>query len=234
MGSGDGCISCVSTGILTFFPLVFLFVFSLHDIKYMNLLMKKYIFLIASAISLSACVNSDLTTSANVYSESDFGTFKTWRWHEWEQDGSVNDILLDHIRMQIEAEMDQKQMVRKEEGEVDFLVTYIVNVRDDFEVDELPTYEGFSERYTGFDRYGRYVNVVEFQARQQLDEQRVVKQIVKGTLIIDILDPTTNKMLMRMIAEKPIPERKVDSEVRQRRINALIKDLLSNFPPKQV
>ncbi len=196
--------------------------------------MKRIITILAITAVLSACVNNQVTTDAEVRSAAEFDKFQTWRWHAWEQDGSVNEIIQDQIKTKIEGEMINKGMALKESGPVDFFVHYIVNIRDDLEVDKLPTYEGFSERYIGIDRYGQHINVVEFQIRKQLDEERMVTKVVKGTLIIDVLDPENKKILMRMIAEKPIPSREVKPSVRQRRVDSIVEDLLSNFPPENV
>ena len=194
--------------------------------------MKKILLIISMLGLLSACAEKTLKTDATVYRAADFQSFETWRWSEWEQDDSVNEIMQSHIQSKIESELTDKKFKQTSEGTVDFLVNYIVNVRDDIEVDKLPKYEGFSERYVAFDRHGRFVNVAEFQMRKDLDSKVDYTSIVKGTLIIDILEPNTKKLLMRMIAEKPLPEKKVSADVRRQRVDEVIEDLLSNFPPE--
>ena len=196
--------------------------------------MKIWIVLIVLAVVLPACANRGLTINSEVYKTASFSEFETWRWQAWEQDGSVNEIIQDQVKTNIAGELTRKGLIQKLQGEVDFLVNYIVNVRDDLEVDELPSYEGFSERYIGMDTYGNYVNVVEFQMRKQLDEQRFITQITKGTLIVDIVEPKSKELLMRMIAEKPLPDKKVEPAVRQRLILGVVEDLLDNFPPTDV
>lgn len=182
--------------------------------------------------ALSACTNHRVSTNAEVWEKADFQEFKTWRWHEWAQDDSVNEILHDQVKSTVARELTKKGLNFQPESEVDFLVNYVMNVRNDIEIDRIPTYEGFSERYIGIDRYGRHINVTEFQLRKQLDESETMKMIVKGTLIIDILDPQTKKILLRLIAEKPMPSNAPNAETRQRRLDAVVVKLLSKFPPQ--
>jgi len=182
---------------------------------------------------LSSCTNNKVTTTTNISASATFDNLETWNWRAWEQDGSVNEILQDHIKTKIEQELKHKGMTLKPEGEIDFLVNYIVNIHDDIEVEKLPTYKGYSENYIGLDAYGRHVNVMEFQLKRQADEEKAIKRITKGTLIIDILNPTNNKILMRMVAEKPLPDQKLETSERRELIDSVVKDLLSNFPPEK-
>ena len=194
--------------------------------------MKKITLLLPLILGFCACTVNKTTTETTIHSQANFSEFKTYRWHNWDQDDSVNQILHSVVKDEIDLELAEKGMTLAPTGDVDFLVNYILNVRDSIEYDELEAYSGYSERYFGLDPYGRYINVTEFQMKKEMSEARNYRQIVKGTLIIDILDPKDNKILMRSVAEKPITEKKVDPDVRNKRIKDVVKKLLDDFPPE--
>ena len=194
--------------------------------------MIKIVLLLPIIISLIACTANKATTDTTVFSDQNFSEFKNYRWHNWDQDDSVNEIIHNLVKDQIDIELAEKGMTLKPEGDVDFLVNYILNVRDSIEYDQIDSYSGYSERYIGIDPFGRHINVTEFQMKKDLEESREIRQIVKGTLIIDILDPSDNKILLRSIAEKPLTDKKVDPDVRNKRIKNIVKKLLKDFPPQ--
>lgn len=193
--------------------------------------MKKFISSLFILATLCACQNNAVSKKTNVYQSADYEHFETWSWFDQAQDDTVNEILHDHIQYKIEQELISNEYDLKENGSVDFLVGYIINTRDDLEVEKLPTYEGYSDQYYGIDRWGYMADVTTFQFRKKEEESRNVKKIVKGTLIIDIINPEDNKLMIRMIAEKPIGKKATSSEERKLLLDRVIKELLSTFPP---
>lgn len=193
--------------------------------------MKVLLFTLVLTCLFTACSsNKKVTIDSTVHSQADFKNFKTYRWHEFENDDSVNKLMQEFVQEQIDTDLKGKGMTLLGSGEVDFLVNYIVNVRDDVVVEKFDTYGSNVDRYSGFNYYGHYTNVVTFDMKKA-GEYTNVTPIVKGTIIIDILEPGSEKILMRLIASKPIGDKTPSADERKRRVAKVVGQMLENFPP---
>ena len=195
-----------------------------------------YLSTVAIILSLATCTNpisigSDFNTSI------DFSSYSTYRWHEGNEFNLrsrqylANDIIDERIRSNVDRELRSKGYYLQENGPVDFLVNYSVSTEDRIDIETYNRYAGYAPGWTysyastGPYRYGgagfRYDSVV---------SDTTVSQYAQGTLVLDIVQPETNILVWRGIAEAKI-ELSLDQAEREELVREATTRMLQNFPP---
>ncbi len=193
--------------------------------------MSRIILTISFFIFMSACSSATLKTNTNVYTHAPFATFTTFAWQDFKNDGSVPEASQLLIRSQIQKELVKNGYTMVPKEEADFLVRSIVNIGNASQTSGPTTKKEFTERRIGIDRQGQFINVEQFKQRQELEKQQI--QILEtGTLMIDYLDARTEKLLVRSIAQKVLPENPVDKQTQKTRVLKVVSDLVNEFPPE--
>ncbi|HMU53864.1 MAG TPA: DUF4136 domain-containing protein [Nitrospira sp.] len=178
--------------------------------------------------SLSGCashkIGYDYDRSTN------FNTYRTYGWMLDEQektgdrrvDSSSTDI---RFRTAIAAQLSLKGYTASTAGRPDFLVAYYVQVKE-ATADQSQQY--FSDGMAGMP----FVHSVD--TRNPSGKPRTepeAQSYTAGTLLLDIIDASSNKLVWRGTASGMV-EPNLSSQQRDERIRKVLRDVLSNFPPK--
>lgn len=175
-------------------------------------------------------VNTDYDDSV------DFTKFKTYQWHsrnkhnQLSRDYLGNDIMDQRIRKAINQQLMAKGFQEKMNGDpVDFWVNYSILVENKTDIRSYNTYNGYAPGFRygmGYGSYGRRAAV----GYSTGSETRVI-DYKQGTLIIDILDPKTDKLIWRATGDGRLPKEQTKEE-REKMIKQVVEVLMQDFPPQ--
>ncbi|BFU96428.1 MAG: conserved protein of unknown function [Nitrospira sp.] len=178
--------------------------------------------------SLSGCASAkigyDYDRSVN------FNSYRTYEWLRDEQektgdrrvDSSSTDI---RLRTAIAAQLGLKGYTASTGGRPDFLVAYYIQVKEGT-ADQSQQY--FSDGMAG----RPFVHSVD--TRNPSGKPRTEPEApsyMAGTLLVDIIDASSNRLAWRGTAAGMV-EPNLNSQERDERIRKILRDMLSNFPPK--
>jgi len=189
--------------------------------------------LLLMTVIISGCSSLNLTTD---YDETiNFTQLKTYAWHEANEHNEssnhylkVNHIMDQRIRSLIAQEFKNKGLT-KSSTTPDFFVNYTIVVEDRTDIQTYNNYNGYYPgfRYgTGFGTYGRHMSM-----SYSLGSNTQVTYYQQGTLIIDVINPKTDQLMWRGVADGRLPKNSNKQEQDQL-IQKYITKILSSFPPK--
>ncbi len=166
-------------------------------------------------------VSSDFDPNAN------FAALKTYSWAGAQPiTGNPrldNDILHSRIRIAVERELAAKGYQKVTDGSADFKVAYHVGLEDKLDVTTFTSYDyGYPNNY--YPNRGFYHGGAAFP---QTDTY--VFQYEEGTLLVDIVDPRTKKMIWRGTAKAEVDVSQ-SPEKKEAKINKAVHKLLEHFP----
>lgn len=179
------------------------------------------------ALLLAAC--STVTINTDFALEQDFSGYHTYAWHP---DGVQSSAALDvmggdiydtRLRRAVEDTLTTKGM--RAEQPADFYVNYTVVTEERVSINTYNTYGGFGPGW-GYTAYGPYCcgpwGIGSTQAN--------VYYYTQGTLIIDIVDARSNKLVWRGTADSRLPQSGTP-EKRTQELRATIAKMFERFPP---
>ncbi|MCG9753701.1 DUF4136 domain-containing protein [Shewanella insulae] len=184
--------------------------------------MKKVIIL-AAALALSAC--STLKTSSDYDPKVNFDDVKSYAWVvKKTEDTTYNlDGLMDQrVREAVDRELQMKGISKVEADSADVLVNYFTKVDKKINVDTFNTNFGYDPYYYGPGwGWGGSVHT-----------QTTVREYEVGTLVLDMIDKETGKLIWRgsvadTIREKSTPEERVEV------VNKALAAMMLNYPPQK-
>ena len=179
-------------------------------------------------LMLAGCSNSNRLSVNTSYKQIAYDQLKTYRWYDRkpsEASRKVNEIVRDYIKVAIDRELQAKSLSEKTQGDVDLYLNFSVTAEMQVNVKEHNVYSGVADGYT-WRRYGG------FQSEVKTEQKTDYVYHKEGTLIIDMIDPVTDKLIWRGIARKRI-SRDLNQQQRQRVIDEAVAAVLAEFPPKQ-
>lgn len=152
-----------------------------------------------------------------------FSTLHTYAWYSAEQpqsgDPRVDDPMLDmHIRNAVEAALNARGY-EKVDADPNFVLVYHALVTREIEVTTKST-PVYPAGYYGW----RYVVAPTWV------EEPVARTYSKGSLILDVIDTKSDKMIWRGSIQAEL-DRTATPDIRTARINAAVKEMLATFPP---
>jgi uncharacterized protein DUF4136 len=164
---------------------------------------------IAILMAMSACsssmqVNTDYDRTAN------FSALKTYSWREGTK--LPNPLMNDRLIAAVDAQLMAKGMQRVDSAG-DATVTYHAAASETMDVQTFST--------GGY--YGCWGGCMGTTST-------TVRPVTTGTLIVDIVETNSNKMLWRGTGSDTVTGDPQDSE---RKINEVVKRMFNNFPPKK-
>ncbi len=176
--------------------------------------------LILAGCSSPVKVESDYTP------EIDFSAFKTYSWYQTalrdprSLDYLGGDIFDKRVRYNIDAQLQAKGFILKNDGPVDFKVNYDVLTQDRQDIHTYNTYGGMAPGfgYRGYYGYGGMGTTT-----------TQVVNYKQGQLIVDVLLPDAT-LVWRGTAEGRVPKNE-KPEKREQGTRDLIAKILENFPP---
>jgi hypothetical protein len=190
--------------------------------------MKKLWFsLMILPVFLAAC--STMSTNSDWDKNANFSALKTYDWVSGHQEKSTNprlnsDLLNTRIRTAIDNTLQAKGYQKATGGNPDFWVSYSTSIEQKMDATTFSTPyaipygvgPGFSHQARGYWGYH--------------DTETFVTQYDEGTLLIDIADANTKKLIWRGSVSDVI-DPNATPEKREARINAAVAEALKKFPP---
>ncbi len=175
----------------------------------------------ATFLLLSAC--SSVSYVSDWDTQKDFSGYQTFAWYELAATpdrgappAAPNAIVADRIRRSVQGELGGKGLTAEAAAEADLLVTYHIAIRQGMRVYN----SGWGHPYRGCWGWGGYG----YGWGGGYGSARLVTE---GTLIVDVLDGKTRRLVWRGIAEgafkKPNPS---DDQVAK-----IVTRVLTDFPP---
>jgi len=170
-----------------------------------------------AALLLAGC--STVTVTTDYDRSANFGALRTYAWRPGPQQG-LDDPRFDRgfLDARVHAAVDRVLAARGHQQATpgtapDFLVGYHAVVRQKTSVQTINSWYGY--RVGGWAAY---------PATHTYDYD-------EGTLLIDVIEPTTMKLLWRGVG-KGVVDASASAEKRERRINDAVDKILADFPPR--
>lgn len=182
----------------------------------------------ATLTLLAAAGCSDLKVNTGAVPGSKFATSGTFGWlpepPTIKAGPEVDRTKLnDRVHSAVEAAMKERGFTLATTGTPTYLVGYHAAVQSTLDAKALDEKYGYGATYAwGYGKDGRWGFGPDRQVQSTYSQ---------GSLILDIVDPTTKKLLWRGSAEGPIVL-DASPEERQKRVNDAAKAILAQFPPK--
>ena len=179
-------------------------------------LMKPFLsILFALLLACLATGCSSLEVHTDWDQSTDFSQLKTYSWATAVQPDTGNaqiddDLFDERIRRAVDQDLSAKGYQKLSAGTPDFLVSYKITVKDQTDVDSMPTL-GYGGRWAG----GGEVFTVHYQM---------------GTLFLDLKSTATGKLIWRGIATDVVEPSKTPEKGDAKIINS-VDAVLANFPP---
>jgi hypothetical protein len=186
--------------------------------------MKKLIVVLALGVVLVANGCSQISVQSDFDPSADFEALKTYAWYEAEQPktGDIridNPILDQRVRSTVEGALNAKGYTKVAENP-DFLLVYHAAVSKELEVTSGTT------AYGAYGYYGWH-----YVAAPVWVETPTAYTYNKGTLILDIIDAKSEKLVWRGSAQAELNETSTQQQ-KKARMDEAVNGMLKNFPPK--
>ena len=203
--------------------------------------MKAIIFFagVALTFGLAACSTNPISIGSDFNSSIDFDAFTTYRWHEGNEYNIAsnlylsNDIVDQRIRSNVDRELRAKGFYLQQTGPIDFLVNYTVSSQERLNVETYNRYAGYAPGWNhSYGSLGPYhYSGPGFYGGTSVVESRIT-QYSQGTLVLDIVQPESDILVWRGIAEGKL-DQSMDQREREAIIEEAVTRLLGNFPPSE-
>ncbi|WP_137222152.1 DUF4136 domain-containing protein [Shewanella sp. MEBiC00475] len=181
----------------------------------------KKLFIIATVLFLSAC--STLKSSSDFDPSVSFDQYKTYSWVANKNDvaGYHLDGLMDQrVRAAIESQLSQKGFTKTDKKDADLLVNYITKVDKKINIDTFNSHYGYNPYYGPRWGWGG-----------SLQTETTVREYDVGTLMVDLVDNKTSKLVWRGTVADTVREQNTPEE-RIQIINNAISTVMMDYPPK--
>lgn len=166
---------------------------------------------------------SGVTVTSDHTASVDFSNYKTFRWRDANEFNAesrhylANEIIDGRIKAAVEETLAGKGFRKLDQGRVDFYVNYSVTTKEKVDIRTYNTYGGYGPGYYGHRGYGGSESRVDYYQ--------------EGTLVIDILDTSSDILVWRGVAEGKLHKKKTPEE-RRERLKEVVALVLADFPPQ--
>lgn len=189
---------------------------------------KQSLFLMILGVALVGCAT--ISTSTDYDPTANFSGLKTY---DWEGPQPItgnprldNDILHSRIRNAVERELAVKGFQKVSGAEPNFKVAYHVGLEEKLDVTTFHYYDyGYPDYYSARRGFAAAPRTAWPQSETR------VYQYEEGTLLLDIVDPMTKKMIWRGTAKAEVNPNE-SPEKKEAKINNSVHKLLAKFPPQ--
>lgn len=174
------------------------------------------------------CTTNKLEITTD-YKKVDFTQLKTYQWRDIKK-GPVNfkKEVYTRITQEINQNLVTKGYFTAIDVKPDFYIRYGVTALNEIDVKKYNAYEDYSNEFSWKRGYGLQATP---NSAAVTHAEVDVKRVRKGTLVIDIIDPLSNKIVWRGIAKKQL-NNTVNLKQRDQAIREAVTLILENFPPK--
>lgn len=182
--------------------------------------------LIFAVFLLPACSDNKLSIKTK-YESIAYHQLKTYRWYDKskpEADSKVSAAILQFIKDEIDRELTTKKLTLQQEGDVDFYVNVSVTAKDHVDMKEQLSYSGTAPGYS-WNRESGFRKIEYIEPETEYIHHR------DGSMVIDIIDSSSDKLIWRGIAEKRLTKELTKTQ-REKLIKIAVSTVLADFPPK--
>ena len=172
--------------------------------------------------------SSGVTIDSDYKAGFDFTQLRSYHWHGSSKN-HANDILDGRIRSSVDEVLGAKGYQLEKGAQVDFLVNYGVTSEEKTDIRTYNSYSGMAPGFSmGYRRgYYHYGYSMAYRSAPEV----VAYQYEEGTLIIDVVDAKTDKLVWRGTAEGRLKDN-MTVEERQQATKAIVTKVLEGFPPE--
>lgn len=179
--------------------------------------MKKMLLLVVAAALLSACASGP-TIVSNTNPGTDFRAFETYNFIQplgTDRSGGVRTPLSTRLIASMEGEMNARGLTMSDSP--DLLIDFAVSSRDRVDVRSTPTNTVHRSHWNrSFSTWPTY--------------STTVRQYTEGSLIIDLIDPNSN----RLVAEGAATSRISNTDFTQQQIDDVVAQVLASIWAKEI
>lgn len=180
----------------------------------------KNIFVALAVLALSAC--SSMKSGWDYDPSANFTQYKTYAWVAQKADSAgyhLDGLMDQRVREAVNSQLASKGMTLVDAKDADVLVNYLTKVDKKINVDTFNSNFGYNPYYGPGWGWGG-----------NMQTQTTVREYEVGTLIIDLVDNKTTKLIWRgsvadTIRDKNTPEERVQI------INQAVGSVMANYPP---
>jgi hypothetical protein len=183
----------------------------------------KKLFIAVAVLALSAC--STLKSTSDFDPSVSFDQYKTYSWVVKKNNdaGYHLDGLMDQrIRAAIESQLNQKGISKTDKQTADLLVNYITKVDKKINIDTFNSHYGYNPYYSPRWGFGGSIQT-----------ETTVREYEVGTLMVDLVDNKTGKLIWRGTVADTVREQNTPEE-RIQIIDKAIDAVMMNYPPKPI
>lgn len=173
--------------------------------------------------ALAAVGCSSKMEIATTYKPADVRTISGYRSYSWlplPKAGDTrinNEFVAEQVVPEVDRILQERGFVKDTTGTADFKVGYLLTVQEVTDVKSVNTYYGYEYGYEGPTGPG-YTKTYDVSYE-------------KGTLIIDVVDTTSDRLIWRGTAQaKTDPD--ADRSQRREKLEKAVQKILKEFPPK--
>lgn len=171
-----------------------------------------YGFVVFVCLMLVGCATS-IKVETDYDPAQDFSSFRSYAWHD--QVRAPNKLVADRIRGAIDTRLAARGYSRIEPNTgPDFRVSFTAVAEQALRVDDASTRLGYRHRYWGVG----------------VSPSSRFKEYTRGTLIVDIIDPTGKDLLWRGTSARALGEERSPEE-KEQDVMETVTAILQKFPP---
>ena len=193
-------------------------------------------------VSLYGC--NTIEVSAEYDEQRNFAQIRTFDWlsrlqNEPEEQDKDNPFIKQKIQRAIEDNLAAKGIKRQDSGDVDVYIEFYGKVEKDTYISTVLPVTSISSGYSyGYRGYGysrnhynyRYYGPVYSTTVTYGSPEKVLNYINIGALVIDMIDPTSNELIWRSIAQAEIDQ--WDQKTRNDKAVKAVGKIMNRFPPE--
>lgn len=179
-------------------------------------------------LQMAACSNQP-TYVIDHDAGTDFSRYKTYRWYddvhgsrqaEYRQYNSSDK----RVRTYVDRELRQKGFIESSSDSADFWVNYNISLQDRMKIDSFSGYPSAGMHGgVGVGTYGSGVSL-------GYSSGPSVREYKEGTVVLDVIDTGSSKIVWRGIAEGRLKD-SLDQSDKNRIASELSREMLADFPP---
>ena len=179
------------------------------------------------AFLLGACSNP-LSFSVDHSDKTDFSLFKTYRWYDdihgsKEADYRQYNSSDKRVRTHVDAQLKSKGFMESTSKSADFWMNYHISKEDHMKIDNFGGYSQGMHGSVGAGTYGSAVSI-------GYSSGPSVRTYREGTVVLDVIDSQSNKIVWRGIAEGRLDKSNSHND-KNRIAKEVSQELLADFPP---
>lgn len=180
-------------------------------------------------LGLASCTNIKTSTNYDPNAVRALDSYRTYAWLPMKEGADprvYNPIIQARVQLAVDRELQARGYQKVEEGRTpDFKIGWHGAIDEKVDVDYVNRFYGY-----GWDPwYDPFYGPVAYGGAGLAEP--VVREYREGTLILDIVDGDSNKLVWRGTAESELSE-SMDAKESQKLINEAVDEMLEKFPPE--